>query len=59
MHYRVTSVIGHVYATDFLPQFQNWEETDPKALFKAGIRKNEANPKVMGIHHFSREQMFV
>lgn len=43
--FRMTSVIGHVFALDFLPQFQSWEGTDPKSLFHAGTRKSEANPK--------------
>jgi DNA topoisomerase III len=42
----MTSVIGHVFSLDFLPQFQSWENTDPKALFFAGTKKSEANPKV-------------
>jgi DNA topoisomerase III len=44
--FRMTSVIGHVFALDFLPQFQSWEGTDPQKLFFAGTRKSEANPKV-------------
>ena len=42
----MTSVIGHVFSIDFLPQFQSWENTDPKDLFHAGTKKSEANPKV-------------
>ena len=66
--YRVTSVTGHIYGTDFvagvesvgftfasslfsvfvcsfrdslfsLSGFENWEATDPYALFSAGVRK--------------------
>jgi hypothetical protein len=44
--FKMTSVIGHVFALDFLPQFQSWEGTDPQKLFFAGTRKSEANPKV-------------
>ena len=44
--FRMTSVIGHVFSIDFLPQFQSWERTDPQDLFFAGTRKSEANPKV-------------
>lgn len=40
----MTSVIGHVFSLDFLPQFQSWE-VDPKDLFFAGTKKSEANPK--------------
>jgi DNA topoisomerase-3 len=29
-----------------LPQFQNWDTTDPLTLFDAPTRKEEANPKV-------------
>ena len=44
-HFRMTSVIGHVLSIDFLPQFQNWETTHPAALFDAGTKKSESNPK--------------
>lgn len=44
----MTSVIGHVFALDFLPQFQSWE-VDPKDLFYAGTKKSEANPKACSL----------
>jgi len=46
VHYKVTSVIGHVLSTDFPPAYQNWETTDPFDLFQAPIIKMETNPKV-------------
>ena len=44
--FKVTSVMGHVFAVDFPGQFNNWNTVDPGALFTASIQKNEANPKV-------------
>ena len=35
--HRVTAVVGHVYSTDFPPQYQNWNATDPVELFGAPI----------------------
>jgi hypothetical protein len=32
----MTSVIGHVYSTDFMPQFQDWS-IDPAVLFDAPV----------------------
>lgn len=63
--FRMTSVIGHVFSLDFLPQFQSWEK-DPKELFFAGTRKSESNPKVgpfalddHGTAHHTRTHMWV
>lgn len=39
VRYRVTSVTGHVYGTDFVPGYDSWEKVDPKTLFWADIRK--------------------
>ena len=41
--YRVTSVAGHVYSTDFPPEFQSWDAVDPLALFDAPTRKVPAD----------------
>ena len=42
----LSSFVVIVDSTDFLPQYQSWENTDPVDLFTAGIRKVESNPKV-------------
>lgn len=39
VRYRVTSVTGHVYGTDFVAGYDSWEKVDPKTLFWADIRK--------------------
>ena len=46
-YFRVTSVAGHVYTTDFPPKYQDWKRTDPLELFQAETIKKEANPKVI------------
>lgn len=53
--FRVTSTCGHVYATDFTPEFQNWDKVDPMTLYGAPVVKNEANPKARMPEHFRKE----
>ena len=41
--HRVTSVVGHVFSTDFPAQYQNWNSTDPVDLFGApAVKTDEA-----------------
>ncbi|XP_068665941.1 DNA topoisomerase 3-beta [Aristolochia californica] len=54
-HFKVTSVIGHVFSVDFPPAYQNWEATDPLDLFQAPIVKTESNPKAHICRHLSHE----
>ncbi|KAL5716005.1 DNA topoisomerase [Ranunculus cassubicifolius] len=54
-HYRVTSVIGHVFSIDFPPKYQNWTDTDPFDLFTAPTVKSESNPKAHISRHLSQE----
>ena len=35
--YRVTSVVGHVFSTDFPPQYQQWDAVEPVELFTAPV----------------------
>nr|CAD1839134.1 unnamed protein product [Ananas comosus var. bracteatus] len=44
-HFKVTSVIGHVFSVDFPPAYQNWELTDPMDLFEAPVLKSECNQR--------------
>eukprot|EP01135_Chromosphaera_perkinsii_P011275 Nk52_evm56s2367 gene=Nk52_evmTU56s2367 len=44
--FKMTSVTGHVYGLDFLPEFNSWDRTEPGMLFSAGTRKEESNPKM-------------
>jgi hypothetical protein len=37
--FKITSVTGHVYETDFVSGYESWDTTDPKAMFNAGIKK--------------------
>ena len=41
--FRVTSTTGHVFNTDFAPQFQNWDKTDERELFSAETVRKEAS----------------
>jgi DNA topoisomerase-3 len=52
---KVTSVAGHVYTTDFPPQYQNWDRTEPATLFDAEVVKLEANPKTRLPAHLKAE----
>ena len=42
---KVTSVIGHVYTTDFPLKYYDRNRVDPKDLFDAETEKKESNPK--------------
>ncbi|ORX62280.1 prokaryotic type I DNA topoisomerase [Hesseltinella vesiculosa] len=53
-HFKFTSVTGHVYNTDFTQEFNSWQ-IDPQTLFKAAIKKVEANPKMHLTDHLRRE----
>ncbi|KDP32568.1 hypothetical protein JCGZ_13118 [Jatropha curcas] len=54
-HYKVTSVIGHIFSVDFPPKYQDWTVIDPMDLFQAQIVKSEANPKAHIRRHLSQE----
>lgn len=43
--FKVTSVIGHIYTTDFPPDYQDWRKVDPVKLFDAPTIKKETNPE--------------
>ena len=53
--FRITSVAGHVFSTDFPRQYQSWESTDPATLFEAPVIKAEANPKAHVPAHLAGE----
>lgn len=53
VQFRVTSVAGHVFETDFPHSYSNWETTDPVSLFDAPIVKNESSSKM--VSHLERE----
>ncbi|CAN6722764.1 unnamed protein product [Malus baccata var. baccata] len=55
VHFKVTSVIGHVFSVDFPEKYQNWTLTDPLDLFQAPVLKTEANPKAHIRRHLSQE----
>ncbi|XP_021624934.1 DNA topoisomerase 3-beta isoform X2 [Manihot esculenta] len=54
-HYKVTSVIGHIFSVDFPSKYQDWTVTDPTDLFQAQIVKTETNPKAHICRHLSQE----
>ena len=39
---RITSVTGHVYSTDFPPEYQSWDKVEPVVLFNAPIHETYA-----------------
>ncbi|KAL2242420.1 DNA topoisomerase 3-beta isoform X2 [Sesamum indicum] len=55
VHYKVTSVIGHVFSVDFPARFQDWNSTNPLDLFDAPIVKSESTPKAHICRHLSQE----
>nr|XP_049620180.1 DNA topoisomerase 3-beta-1 isoform X2 [Syngnathus scovelli] len=47
VHYKMTSVCGHVMSLDFIAKYNNWDKVDPAELFsKAPTEKREVNPKL-------------
>ncbi|KAL8120958.1 hypothetical protein AgCh_017940 [Apium graveolens] len=54
-HYKVTSVIGHVFSVDFPAAYQDWTATDPLTLFQAPVLKTESNPKAHIRKHLNQE----
>lgn len=54
-HFKVTSVIGHVFSVDFPPAYQDRVVTDPLDLFGAPIVKSESNPKAHICRHLRQE----
>ncbi|KAK9288869.1 hypothetical protein L1049_017335 [Liquidambar formosana] len=54
-HFKVTSVIGHIFSVDFPSPYQDWMVTNPVDLFQAPIVKTESNPKAHIRRHLSQE----
>jgi DNA topoisomerase-3 len=48
--FKVTSVIGHVYTTDFHDAYQDWD-MDPSKLFDAPTVRKESNPRARICEH--------
>jgi len=47
--YRVTSVTGHVFSTDFPKEYQDWESTAPADLFDAPIQSIPTRGSIVSI----------
>lgn len=45
-HFKVTSVCGHIYSTDFPGKFNSWTAVDPIDLYDAETVKIENSDKV-------------
>ncbi|EAS04755.2 DNA topoisomerase I (macronuclear) [Tetrahymena thermophila SB210] len=54
---KVTSVIGHIYTSDFTQEYQDWRRVDPYKLFNATTLKKETNPNSQIIQHLQKEAM--
>ena len=54
-YFRLTSVAGHVFTTDFPQNCMNWEHTQPLDLFDSETRKKEQNPESKLVDHLIQE----
>ena len=53
--FKVTSVTGHVFTSEFPPGYQNWQTTDPYDLFDVEILKIESDSRSRMVQHLSNE----
>ncbi|VUZ53848.1 unnamed protein product, partial [Hymenolepis diminuta] len=55
VHFKMTSVCGHVMTLDFNGRYNKWDAVDPIELFTAKVEKREANPKLNMINFLQKE----
>lgn len=55
VHFKMTSVCGHVMTLDFIGKYNNWDRVDPVELFSCSTEKKEATPKLRMPQFLSQE----
>jgi DNA topoisomerase-3 len=55
-HFKVTSVCGHMYSTDFPDELNNWDRVDPLELYDANTVKKEVKMKGGNIYKHLRHE---
>lgn len=56
--FKFSSVCGHVFSTNFMGKYNNWDKVEPKELFDAPVIKEESNPKLQLIKFLQKEVFF-
>lgn len=55
VHFKFTSVCGHVMSLDFIGRYNNWDKVDPVELFEATTQKKEASANLRMVSFLEKE----